>query len=187
MKFTSIGGEDMIETGFYKLLGPLFNVAMKPRDSIIDSDMWEIYTEYASMLDDIESEVTVTTSNGKTDTFPVSVASFLFGYCWHLARRLRREFGYDIEVFCCGDELCHVYNVAYINGNKVYIDSRGITDSKEAFLGIYSPYPGKAQFVDESDSRLSKAEFVEDEISDAMCNWLINSFRPFYDVAKIVL
>ena len=79
----------MIETGFYKLLGPLFNVAMKPRDSVADSDIWEIYTEYASILDDIESEVTITMSNGSTNTVPVSVASFLFGFCWHLARRLR--------------------------------------------------------------------------------------------------
>lgn len=111
-------------------------------------------------------------------SYPVSIGSFLFGYCVNLARELHRRYGYAYEMLMVNGEFVHLYTVANINGQTHYIDARGMTSFFSEFampflLGpscsyqrIPSTNPAVQAIIDDQQY------FPDDAISDAMLQWL---------------
>lgn len=65
----------------------------------------------------------------------LSAYDFLHGFCFTFAIELSKTFGYEIETVKDEDlDLIHAYCVAQTNGDKVYIDIRGITNDPELFF-----------------------------------------------------
>lgn len=111
-------------------------------------------------------------------SYPVSIGSFLFGYCVNLARELHRRYGYAYEMLTVGGNFVHLYNVVVVDGRKHYIDARGTTSFFSEFampflLGPSCPYeqisgtdPAVRAVIDD------QMQFPDDAISDAMLQWL---------------
>jgi len=138
---------------------------------------------FLDILENVGSELEI-----KGESFPVCIASFLNGFCMHLAIRLRKEFGYELEAINIDGEFSHMYCV-YLDGcKKYYIDCRGITDNFDAFIGVFTCDESKKivsyQVLDE-EIKATFDYFEEDEISNAMCDWYLNSFRSCVDVKSI--
>lgn len=169
-----------IYRGFYQTIPELKNIRN-------ESDV----TRAMELLDSIEDQEMKTEISGSMVPCPVSVASFLLGYCGNLAEYLHREFGYHIGILYLPVEgavsVEHVFNTARIHGKKVYIDSRGITSDRNVFMSLYTGM----NLVEKEFQSLKKAEkwagawpFVNDKISDAMIGWLVKNHPDYYIITK---
>lgn len=162
-----------------------------PVQQKFDGDM-EAFLE---AMDSIEGElpVNVCQDPGSFETAVVSVGSFLQGgYFGHLALHFADTHGFDICALRVDEDLLHVFNTFRSDsGDLCYLDARGITANADQFLEpfgadiscISGPYT-RSEVVD-----LMKAcgmEFVEDEISRAMVNWLVDSFTNNYDPSPLL-
>lgn len=120
-------------------------------------------------------------------TTPVSIASFLNGFCPHLAWRLKKEFGYQLACLKEDEELVHVFCVGKKDGHIFFIDVRGITDDIPLFYGPFSVNVQSCFNEEDVERTISATEpkYVVDEISDAMVDWVMNAFGSNYDINKI--
>lgn len=150
---------------------------------------------FLEALDSIEAELPIRISAADDDFATVSVGSFLQGFCGELAKFFYREHGLTIGILYdpAGTDmcLCHVFNVLIAGSTTYYLDARGITDDLQLFIEPFagpgkdlklvfpnSELEAKALFKDEWD-------FPEDEISDAMIRWLLDSFSKNYDFGAL--
>ncbi|MBR4894076.1 MAG: hypothetical protein IKZ36_02625, partial [Kiritimatiellae bacterium] len=123
---------------------------------------------------------------------PVSVASFMLGFCGELAMYFNRKYGYEIGLLQDEDELLHVFNVITPSPSERYfLDARGITDELPLFLEPFSLYPGNILYAKDIESAQALApagewRFPEDEISDAMIAWLLDTYPDYYDPSSLL-
>lgn len=127
-------------------------------------------------LDSIES---------KSEKCCASITSFLTGYCSHLAIRLNEIFGYSLEVLIQNDEIIHMYCTYEENGEKYYIDCRGITNSFEMFSFLFSNNgitTKKLSNKEETSAALKELLYEKDSISDIMCDWFLANYKDYIDI-----
>ena len=116
----------------------------------MEKGFWKDFEEYKEEDEDAEmdgflqSELSFSTSDiedydGKEDDEP----NYLHGDCTVFAQCLNETYGYNIEcVYQMEDDeeepqLVHAYCTTKIDGKKVYIDARGMTDDYEKFMAEY--------------------------------------------------
>ena len=144
--------------------------------------------EFLKMLDSVEDEINIDSENGSNF---VSVASFLLGFCYHLASYFREKYGYKQELIVDREGyLVHSYCVFENAGHKYFIDSRGITDNRDLFFGLFEYAMDNSKILnisDLSDKKVfeEKNFIVFDEISDSMIEWLVNSF-DYYNIHDVI-
>lgn len=135
-------------------------------------------------LDSIETELRLTDSKAPDEPLSVAVGSFLQGFCVNLAKEFNRKYGLPIAVLTDETgELVHAYNYRELSaGTRLYLDARGVTDSRELFLEPFQAYYEKLNEADFEAIMKNMPEwaFPDDEISDAMINWLLSNFQEFY-------
>lgn len=136
---------------------------------------------FIEALENVESTIK---ANG--EDFPVSVASFLNGYCAHLALFINNQFGYGIRKLYINGEFTHIYCQYKKNGTDLYIDCRGITDDWEEFISIWKSFGVCSSESVSPDSIRHDKEIMltEDEISNTMCKWYMDSFGSNLDDFK---
>lgn len=134
-------------------------------------------------LDSIETELRLTDSKASDEPLSVSVGSFFQGFCVNLAKEFNRRCGLPIAALTDETgELVHAYNYRELpNGTCLYLDARGVTDSRELFLEPFQAH----KKLDEADfettlKNMPEWAFPDDEISAAMINWLLSNFQEFY-------
>lgn len=146
---------------------------------------------FLDALDDIEANIPVQFKSGESITAPVSVASFMLGFCGELAMYFHRKYGYEIGLLQDEDELLHVFNVISPSPSKRYfLDARGITDEISLFLEPFCIYPGNILYAKDIETAQDLApdgewHFPEDEISDAMIGWLLDTYPAYYDPSPL--
>lgn len=172
-----------IYRGFYQTVPELMGI-FTHRDAM----------EAIDILDEIEDVNLKTEISGSMIACPVSVASFLLGYCGNLAEYLHKKYGYRIGIlYTYSDETVsteHVYNIAKMDGRKVYIDSRGITSDPDVFFSLYNREGWKTGTKEFTSLKRAKKwrnnwHFINDAISDAMIKWLVREYPDYYDVKKL--
>lgn len=147
---------------------------------------------FLDALDDIESDITVQLKSGETMLAPVSVASFMLGFCGELAMYFHRKYGFEIGILQDEDDLHHVFNVISPSPSKRYfLDARGITDDISLFLEPYSLLAVNCFYAKDIESAQALAPagewyFPEDEISDAMIAWLLDTYPDYYDPSSLL-
>ena len=147
---------------------------------------------FLDALDGIESDITVQLKSGESRLAPVSVASFMLGFCGELAMYFHRKYGFEIGILQDEDELLHVFNVFSPSPSKRYfLDARGITDDLSLFLEPFSLCPSNLLYAKDIESAQALAPagewyFPEDEISDAMITWLLNTYPKHYDPSPLL-
>lgn len=70
----------------------------------------------------------------------MSPDDFLHGHCNVFAMGLHKKFGYPIEAIMLGKNLVHAYCTAVVDGEYVFIDSRGCTTDYEMFVDEFLDY-----------------------------------------------
>lgn len=147
---------------------------------------------FLKALDDIESDINVQFKSGESMVAPVSVASFMLGFCGELAMYFNRKYGFEIGILRDEDHLHHVFNVISPSPTKRYfLDARGITDDVSLFLEPYSLLAVNCLYAKDIESAQALAPdgewyFPEDEISDAMIAWLLNTYPDYYDPSPLL-
>ncbi len=139
---------------------------------------------FLDSLDSIEAELSINISlePGVFEPAVVGVGSFMQGYCGHLALRMADTYGLDIYAIQANGELTHIFNTFHSpDGNLCYLDARGVTDDVSLFVepfradtfSIIGPMTRR-----EAEDRMNAEgwAFVEDEISNAMVDWLTSKF-----------
>ena len=162
--------------------------------SLQERYMEDLYTYYNVELASIKENLSIV-HNGKPETIAVSVSSFLLGFCAELALYFCDKCNLSISVLYdkYHDDVIHVYNTFYDRfGQKYYLDARGITDDEELFFAPYKHYCAEVigpltRTETETLIRPEGWEFPEDEISDAMIQWLVTSFPENYDIQSVIL
>lgn len=147
---------------------------------------------FLDALDDIESDITVHLKSGDSILAPVSVASFMLGFCGELAMYFHRKYGFEIGILRDEDHLHHVFNVISPSPTKRYfLDARGITDDISLFLEPFAIHPGNILYVKDIETAQTLVPdgewyFPEDEISDTMIKWLLDTYPDYYDPSPLL-
>lgn len=133
-------------------------------------------------------------------TFGANAFHFLHGCCDEFAAMLSDVFGYQIEAVRNGEgRLIHAYCVSEVNGEKAYIDIRGITTDKvlffEEFENELTYYALEDVFLvmddegyeleAEAETWACKDELFEGDYegwTDVEIGSFINEFRSYYDI-----
>lgn len=178
--------------GFYNIIPKIMadEIGYKEKETIEETfasckwtDILDMQQEFIDILDAQEDSFLVASRQ-----YCVSVASFLLGYCCHLALKIHNTFDYQMEVLEIDGEFVHMYCTYEKDGVKYYIDSRGITDSWPLFIAPFKPYeqgfmvkkiyPGGVE-----DYMASKDEpFKVDAITDKMCDWYMKNYGHYVSV-----
>jgi len=147
---------------------------------------------FMDALDEIDANIPVQFKSGESITAPVSVASFMLGFCGELAMYFHRKYGFEIGLLLDGDDLHHVFNVISPSPSQRYfLDARGITDDISLFLEPYALFPVKCLYAKDIDTAKALVPdeqwyFPEDEISDAMIRWLLDTYPDYYDPSPLL-
>lgn len=172
--------------GFYKILPDLQKDYLGEQSS-----------KMIAKLSAIASKVP--TGCKEPDEIPVSVASFLTGYCGNLAEYLHNTYGYEIGVVYSDPygetsegtysgwtgDIIHVYNVAEIDGVKYYIDSRGITDNEKAFMALYGDFLSRKEYSSMEEVKETFLwYFTNNTWSSNMIGWLMENYGKYYKVKE---
>lgn len=140
-------------------------------------------TTFLELLDQEETDcLEVQMKSGWTQICCASVASFLLGFCGHLAKHWHQEYGFPVLVIESRNEVIHICNWAIgPNGKYVYLDARGATTS---FAELVQPFAlDQLTVYTDTDPALKSVPawaFKEDEISDAMIDWLVRRYPSAY-------
>lgn len=165
----------------------------RPDKEIPASPYYSLQRDYAASgrlgifidaLDSMECKaLPVPMKNGRANVVSVSVASFLLGFCGHLAKYWAREHGFPICVLFDGTELVHAFNIATTqDGRAVFLDARGATLNLEEFLSPFSRQYLRLDMNGESSvEQVPDWVFPEDEYSEAMISWLLRRKPCCYD------
>lgn len=144
-----------------------------------------VIKKMANLLDEIEDVIPIKIDD---ENAPVSVASFLYGFCGNLASYFNNTIKVPIQIsFDKEGNLVHAYNIINVDGKNYYLDSRGITDDKKLFDSFFGDLCCSTLDFDNVEEIRQKYQmwneiFFEDEISNAMVNWLVTTYNNFYQL-----
>lgn len=109
-----------------------------------------------------------------------AIYDLLHGYCDNFAVLLHNEFGYDINLVRNKDSgLIHAYCTTEKDGETLYIDIRGITDSIDEFFGEFEDFFDYNDYEDDLIIR-------ENNISIDRLEQLLKIQYPLDDTAHIL-
>lgn len=143
---------------------------------------------FIDTMDGIEAkDLAVHMRDHRVNYVTVSVASFLLGFCGHLAKYWERKHGFPIYVLLDRDELVHVFNCAItMDGRTVFLDARGATTNLEEFAAPFCRT--HLMLVTDGKDALEHVPdwvFPEDEYSEAMISWLLRRKPCCYDFSML--
>lgn len=104
-----------------------------------------MYNGFYRELDEMHSEALQNADFGFLENVTVgewfNLYDFLHGHCDEFAAALSDFYGYSIEyVLNNANVLVHAYCVSVVNGQKTYIDARGITTDAELFFAEFADF-----------------------------------------------
>ena len=109
----------------------------------------------------------------------------LHGYCDICADILHKQFGYPMEyIIDENGDLVHAYCYTKVDGEKHYIDVRGITTDYQSFLSDFEDFILDAEMARRNTMQGNYPKWVENEELYNNVKFSLMQYKDFYDVQK---